>query len=113
MSHPIHRVTRFSIVGPYALIVDFADGTEQHIDFTPVLYGPLFGPLRDLGTFNAVRLDTEVGTLVWPNDADCDPATLHNWPAVREELALRARDWRTSDERADTALQPTPEDGRG
>ena len=37
MTHPIHRVTRFTIVGPYTLIVAFSDGTEQRIDFKPVL----------------------------------------------------------------------------
>src|SRR5215210_4439184 len=93
MSHPIHRVTHFSIVGPYTLAVAFADGTEQRIDFSSVLHGPLFGPLQDLVIFNAVRLDTEVGTLVWPNDADFDPATLHDWPEVSEELVTRAQAW--------------------
>ena len=93
MSHPIHRVTQFSIVGPYTLVVAFADGTEQRIDFRPVLHGPLFGPLQDLATFNAVRLDMEVGTLVWPNDADFDPATLHDWPDISEDLGRRARAW--------------------
>ncbi len=108
MSHPIHRVTRFSIVGPYTLTVAFADGTEQRIDFRPVLHGPLFGPLQELATFNAVRLDTEVGTLVWPNDADFDPATLHDWPEVSEELATRARAWGacSTDQRANTRVEP-------
>ena len=86
MDHAIHRVTQFSIVGPYTLDVAFADGTTQRIDFRPVLYGPLFGPLQDMATFNSVRLDDESGTLVWPNDADFDPVTLHDWPLVREEL---------------------------
>ena len=93
MSHPIHRVTRFSIVGPYALSVAFSDGIEQRIDFKPVLHGVLFGPLQDLATFNAVKLDAEAGTLVWPNGADFDPTTLHDWPQVRDELANRARAW--------------------
>ncbi len=70
MRHPIHRVSRFEIVGPYTLAVSFADGTEQVIDFEPVLHGKLFRPLRDSSTFNAVRLDAEAGTLVWPNGAD-------------------------------------------
>ena len=100
MSHPIHRVTRFTIVGPHMLAVAFADGTEQRIDFKPVLQGPLFGPLQDLATFNAVKLDAEVGTLVWPNDADFDPATLHDWPVVSEELATRARAWGRAANRA-------------
>lgn len=93
MIHPIHRVTGFSIVEPYTLVVAFSDGTEQRIDFRPVLYGHLFGPLQDLGTFNAVKLDVEAGTLVWPNGADFDPATLHDWPQVQDELAARARAW--------------------
>ena len=109
MFHPIHRVTHFSIVGPYTLTVAFADGTEQRIDFRPVLQGSLFGPLQDLAIFNAVRLDTEVGTLVWPNDADFDPATLHDWPEVSEELATRAQAWTvpTNDQRANTRMEPT------
>lgn len=110
MSHPIHRVTGFSIVGPYALAVRFADGTEQHIDFEPVLHGPLFGPLRDPSTFGAVVLDEEAGTLVWPNGADFDPATLHDWPRVRDELAARARSWARStpnDGRANQRMEPT------
>jgi hypothetical protein len=110
MSHPIHRVTRFSIVGPYTLTVGFSDDTERHIDFEPVLQGPLFGPLQELATFNAVRLDAEAGTLVWPNGADFDPATLHDWPEVKDELARRARVWggaASNDQRADTRMEPT------
>jgi hypothetical protein len=107
MSHPIHRVTGFSIVGPYTLVVAFADGAEQRIDFRPVLHGPLFGPLQDLATFNAVRLDTEVGTLVWPNDADFDPATLHDWPDVSEELATRARAWDVPGNNERARMEPT------
>jgi hypothetical protein len=108
MVHPIHRVTAFSIVGPYTLSVSFADGTEQRVDLEPVLHGGLFGPLRDLAVFNAVRFDEEAGTLVWPNDADFDPATLHDWPEVREEFAARAKGWAaTSNQRAHTRMEPT------
>lgn len=93
MHHPIHRVDRFAIAAPYTLAVAFADGTEQCIDFRPVLRGPLLGPLRDLALFNAVRLDSDAGTLVWPNGADFDPATLHDWPHDGPELAERASRW--------------------
>lgn len=93
MTHPMYRVQRFDIVGPYTVAVAFDDGTEQRINFRPVLEGVLFGPLQDLAVFNAVVLDPEVGTLTWPNGADFDPATLHEWPKVGAELAARARAW--------------------
>ena len=70
MDHPIVRVCGFQIVGDYVLRVTFDDGTEQVIDFQPVLAGRLFGPLRDLAIFNQVRIDNEVQTLVWPNGAN-------------------------------------------
>jgi hypothetical protein len=63
MTHAIHRVERFEIVGPYTLALGFEDGTEQRIDFRPVLEGELFGPLQNPNVFNAVSLDKEVGTL--------------------------------------------------
>lgn len=93
MTHAIHRVERFEIVAPYTLVLSFEDGTEQRIDFRPVLEGELFGPLQNPSLFNAVTLDTEVGTLTWPNGADFDPATLHDWPQVRDELVGMARRW--------------------
>ncbi len=93
MSHPIYRVEQFSIVGPYTLSVRFNDDTTQRIDFLPVLEGELFGPLKDLAMFNAVALDPEAGTLAWPNGADFDPATLHDWPEVASQLAAMARGW--------------------
>ncbi|MEK6405503.1 MAG: DUF2442 domain-containing protein [Acidobacteriota bacterium] len=50
-------------------------------------------PLRDVALFNQVRIDPEVHTLVWPNDADFDPATLHDWPDHIKALTTLARRW--------------------
>ena len=91
MSHPIYRVVSFEIVGNYRIRVRFNDETTQVIDFRPVLEGELFGPLMDEVLFNQVRIDSEVHTLVWPNGADFDPATLHDWPANEQELRKMAR----------------------
>jgi hypothetical protein len=93
MTHVLHRVTDFQVIGHYRLRVSFRDGIVREIDFEPVLAGSLFGPLRDPEIFCRVRLDPEVHTLVWPNGADFDPATLHDWPEALPALAERARAW--------------------
>src|SRR6266853_837086 len=93
MNHPICRVCSFEIVSAYTLHVRFDDGTEQTIDFQPILAGEMYGPLRDLEVFERVRIDPEVHTLVWPNGADFDPATLHDWPNVVGALTAQAREW--------------------
>ena len=91
--HEIYCVTDFKIVGPHTLRISFDDQTEQTINFEPILYGELFSPLRDLNLFNQVRLDEEVQTLVWPNDADFDPETLRNWPRYKDEFTKMAQSW--------------------
>ena len=93
MEHAIYRVESFKIIGPYTLRVRFDDQTEQTIDFRPILAGELYRPLRDLKLFNQVRIDAEVDTLVWPNGADFDPATLHDWPEYTSGLTARAQQW--------------------
>jgi len=93
VKHGIYRVTGFEIIGPYILRVDFDDGVRQVIDFHPVLEGALYKPLRDRGIFDQVRIDPEVHTLVWPNGADFDPATLHDWPEAGEVMAAMASQW--------------------
>ena len=93
MVHAIHRVTGVEVVGEHTLQVRFADGAEQTINFLPVLAGEIYGPLRDPSLFAQVRVDPEVHTLVWPNGADFDPATLHDWPSYEQALRERARQW--------------------
>ena len=93
MNHHIYRVESFEIIAPYTLRVRFDDDTEQTIDFQPVLAGQLYGPLRELRLFKQVKIDPEVKTLVWPNGADFDPATLHDWPEQAEAMIASAQDW--------------------
>lgn len=96
MEHPIHRVVSFEPVAPYTLRIGFEDGTSQVVDFGLVLEGEVFGPLRDPDLFRQVRIDPEVHTLVWPNGADFDPATLYDWPRAGKRLEELARKWARS-----------------
>ena len=93
MDHPIYRVTSVEVVGPYTLRVGFDDGSTQTVGLHSILAGELFGPLRDRALFEQVRIDPEVKTPVWPNGADLDPATLHDWPHHAAAMAELARKW--------------------
>ena len=93
MAHNIYRVVSCKIIAPYTLQLRFDDGAEQIIDFRPILTGELYGPLLDLSLFNQVTIDPEIFTIVWPNGADFDPATLHDWPEQVDALVERAKKW--------------------
>ncbi len=93
MEHKIYRVISFDLVAPFILRVVFDDGIEQTIDFRPFLRGEIYGPLQNEKFFNQVEIDPEVHTLVWPNGADFDPATLHDWPRYVVEKKKLTEGW--------------------
>lgn len=95
MEHKIYRVVSFESIRPFTLKVTFDDGVTQVIDFQPVLAGEIYGPLQDEKIFDQVEIDPEVHTLVWPNGADFDPATLHDWDKYMDELKKMAERWKT------------------
>jgi hypothetical protein len=59
------------------------------------LEGELYGPLRDPFLFSRVALDSEVGTVVWPNGADFDPSVLYDWPLHKGAFAAAAQRWKS------------------
>lgn len=93
MYHELHTVIGFTIIAPYTLRIRFDDGHIQVIDFRPMLRGELFGPLQNLSFFNRAELDEDAGTIVWPNGADFDPATLHDWDRVGPAMIAMAKSW--------------------
>jgi len=86
MNHPIYRIIKFEKVKAFTLRIFFDDETMQTIDFRPILHGAFYGALADEAIFNQVVLDSEIHTLVWPNGADFDPATLHDWPRYEKSM---------------------------
>ena len=64
--------------GNYRLHLRFEDGVEGVVDLAPHLsFHGVFEPLRDPAYFALVRVDPELGTVVWPNGADLDPDVLY------------------------------------
>ena len=62
----------------YRLWLRFADGAAGEVDMgAMVTFGGVLAPLADSAFFRSVRVDTEAGTVVWPNGVDLDPDVLH------------------------------------
>lgn len=47
----------------------------------------MFEPLLDPAYFARVAVDSELGTIVWPNEADFAPETLYELPDERGHAA--------------------------
>lgn len=73
----MNDVTEVRYVRDYTLWLRFQDGTSGEVDVSPSFRGPVFEPLRDTEFFRQVRVDPELGTVVWPNGADVAPETLY------------------------------------
>lgn len=72
------RIVSAEPLNGFAVRLTFDDGTEREVDLERELWGPVFEPLRaNLDLFRQVRVDEELGTIVWPNGADMDPDVLH------------------------------------
>lgn len=71
-------VTSVEVIGDYVLRLTFSDETTRAVDLKDRLRGPIFEPLlADQRLFAQVKVDKELGTIVWPNGADMDPVVLH------------------------------------
>jgi len=65
-------------LGGYRLRLRFEDGVEGVVDLGAILsFRGVFEPLKDPAYFSQVRVDPQLGTVVWPNGADLDPDVLY------------------------------------
>lgn len=74
------HVRYLAVLPGHRLHLDFDDGAKQVIDFKPLLFGPLWGALRDEILFAQVHVNPDTGTIEWPNGADLNPVIFHDWP---------------------------------
>ncbi|TKJ99641.1 hypothetical protein PlfCFBP13513_09820 [Plantibacter flavus] len=54
----------------------FSDGVVRQLDLRPIMRGPAFDAIFEADAFEDFVVDSESGTLVWPNGADISPETL-------------------------------------
>lgn len=76
------------VVGDHLLRLEFDDHASKTVNCRPLLFGPVFEPLRDPKFFARVVVDPIAGTVVWPNGADFAPEALYELP--NEETERRA-----------------------
>ena len=71
-------ITEVEVVAERTVRLWFSDRSERVVDLSPLLWGPAFEEIAESNElFNAVRVDSEAGTIIWPNGADLDPDVLH------------------------------------
>ncbi len=71
------RIVSVEPLDNFVVRLTFTDGIVRAVDLAPFLWGPVFESLReDPELFRQVRVDPQLGTIVWPNDADLDPDVL-------------------------------------
>jgi hypothetical protein len=73
------RIRAVTLLEGFSVRLAFTDGSERVVDLAPYLRGPVFEPLvADPTLFRQVQVDSELGTIVWPNGADIDPDVLYH-----------------------------------
>ena len=74
-------------LGEYTIRLEFSDGSIRDVDLSTELHGEVFEPLRDPAVFAQVRVNSETGTIEWPNGADLAPEFLNKLGTEVENVA--------------------------
>ena len=62
----------------YRLRLHFEDGAVGEVDVAKLIqFQGVFAALRGKAVFDQVRVDPELGTVVWPGGGDLDPDVLY------------------------------------
>ena len=71
----VHSV---KLIKNFEVELEFSTGEKKVVDLEPLLRGPIFEPVRNNPeVFRSIRVDEELGTVVWENGADIDPDVLY------------------------------------
>jgi len=73
----------------YTIWVRFNDGTEGEVDLSGELEGEVFGPLKNMRTFQSFKVDPVLQTIVWENGADFAPEFLYENTRILQSNLLQ------------------------
>lgn len=74
------RIKEVRHIRAYRLALTFTNGERAELDLADWIVGRggVFAPLEDIDFFMKVKVDPEIGTLVWPNEVDFCPDVLYS-----------------------------------
>ena len=71
-------LTQVECEGDCRLLLTFDNGERREVNVGElILFDGVFEPLKDPDCFRQVRIEPDVGTIVWPNGADLCPDVLY------------------------------------
>ena len=89
----MHFVKDVTYVSEYKLLVTFEDGVVKLVDMEPYLDGEIFEPLKDIDYFKTVRVNPDINTIVWDNDADVSPDFLYEI-GIEQRMKVKSKSQR-------------------
>ncbi len=74
------QIIKVDYIKAYQLRLIFDSGEKGEIDFKDrvVGRGGVFSALENMEFFSQVKVDPEIGTIVWPNEVDFCPDVLYS-----------------------------------
>jgi Protein of unknown function (DUF2442) len=79
----LHDVCDVEVLSHYRLRLTFSDGLVGDVDLSHLRgQGGVFTALSDPAYFALVCVDSEIGTITWPNGADLAPEVLYDRAAA-------------------------------
>lgn len=69
----MHWIVEAKLEKDFKIRVKFNDGSEGVVDFSLLLDGEIFEPLKDQEFFSKFYVHSDLGALTWPNGADFSP----------------------------------------
>jgi hypothetical protein len=73
----MHYILDATYYNEYKLRIRFENSEVRMVDLSEHLDGPVFEPLKDLGYFRQFKVNRDIDTIVWPNNADFSPDFLY------------------------------------
>lgn len=75
----LYDIVEVKVVKNYILYIRFENGLSGEVDISKIIpFEGIFSKLKEPSYFGTVRVDKDLGTIVWENGADLAPDYLYS-----------------------------------